>query len=784
MAQPNHTTKSGSRHNAEDRAHGAQALDHLDKAKDHLQQAGFGADDAPKSMMLVRQMLAAAKAVPACWDAGQYAVSEGWDAATAFSLIQPLNQLLASEISENDADGIALLQAAITSLSKFGMGELADQNEAIAQDAENEAAAQAAAMGAMPNMLSLNDALVFQGTEVKALGDGLVGGYLVRYGDEKKTDLTGDFFTDKTNFGDAAESIVFYNHGLDPTLGKKQFKNKAALGTDKIGKWIKHQLDLRDEYEKATYGLAEQKKLGWSSGTVGHIVERERVGSAMWIKTWLLGLDASYTPTPAERLNEAIPLKAFVDSLPGRTAAPNGAHDAPTESPVSGKPKQEIKTMADATATAPPAISPEMQAMFDKIMGAVGEVKKVQDEMKNAAPVHETGTIPNSAAKTAEILAAQTAPATVHTETLHEKYADEQINALKAYMAKEMGVDDWRKHVRKMREADSKVADAWKSFVRAPVDPYKRHEYEQAIKASLVEGTASLGGDLVPIIYSNQVVSNLITDSVVRKSGATIVPVSGTNTFQVPTLTRSGSAPIASEMSAASQMEPTIGHQNFTAYAYRAQYIASREEMLDSRIPLDSLLVDNASWQLVQSENNHFVVGTGASQPQGIAVAASLISASPGSTIALAFASASGADNIVTLYHSLPYQYRDTAVWFANDATIAQIRKIRVGSNAASLGDYIWQPGLQSGSPDRLLGRPIYTANNMTTSGSAAGSLQSCLVFCDPRFFWIADFNNGGMNFQVLNELYAASAAVGWWFWKRMDSHLLVAEAAQGLALR
>jgi HK97 family phage major capsid protein len=134
----------------------------------------------------------------------------------------------------------------------------------------------------------------------------------------------------------------------------------------------------------------------------------------------------------------------------------------------------------------------------------------------------------------------------------------------------------------------------------------------------------------------------------------------------------------------------------------------------------------------------------------------------------------------VDVYHGLPYQYRPNGVWFANDTVIKSIRKARDGSGAAaSIGQFLWQPGLQADQPDRLMGKPIYPLNNMATSGSTS----AVLVFCDPRFFWIADFANGGLDFQVLNELYAASMSVGYTFWKRFDSHLLVAEAAVGVKL-
>ena len=37
------------------------------------------------------------------------------------------------------------------------------------------------------------------GSKVKALGNGKIGGYLVRFGSEKETDLGGDYFTIDTD---------------------------------------------------------------------------------------------------------------------------------------------------------------------------------------------------------------------------------------------------------------------------------------------------------------------------------------------------------------------------------------------------------------------------------------------------------------------------------------------------------------------------------------------------------------------------------------------------------
>lgn len=628
-------------------------------------------------------------------------------------------------------------------------------------------------------------ALITFGTEVKALGDGKLGGYLVRFSGAADPDLTGDYFTAETDFGEHDETPVLYHHGLDTNL-KARVLGKGKTKKDSVGIWVEAQLQMRDEYEKAIYEMAQAGKLGWSSGTAPHLVERVVEGKAARITRWPLGLDASLTPTPAEPRNAAITLKAYIAEL--ETAgqpAPDGAQEqavtetsqplsaddaqAPeaqeTVAPVGAEKQTEIKTMTTETQDTPSA-TPDLAGKLEAILGKFEKVAADVEAMK-AAPVQKTSGL-------AEQLEANQAAA--YNRIPKEDLATEQLTALKSYLNREMPADEWRKHNADVRKQEAESMAAFKAITRAMPHqlPYAVGRYmDAAMKASLVEGTASLGGNLVPTGYSNQLVGTLMEDSIVRKSGAYQIPVSGTNSFKVPSITRSGSAPLATELAAATQTEPTFSEVSFDAYAYRAQYIASREQIVDSRIPLDTLLIDNAAWQIVQSENNHFGAGTGSSQPQGVNQATTAVSA--GSLLSLL-----DTDDVLDLYHAIPYQYRANAVWFANDQVIKQIRKLRdLSGGAASTGNYIWQPGLQAGQPDRLLGRPIYTLNSMASSGSTS----NVMVFGDPRFFWIADFNTGGTEFQVLNELYAASAAVGWTFWRRFDSNIMVGEAFRGLRL-
>lgn len=154
------------------------------------------------------------------------------------------------------------------------------------------------------------DTIIAWGGAVKALGNGRIGGYLVRFTTDEDPDLEGEFFTKDTDFGDAETAPVFYQHGMDPKLGKRRL-GKAKHKRDEFGIWAETQLEMRDEYEQFIYEMAEAGKMGWSSGVPGHLIERESYGKAVWIKMWLLGLDDTLTPIPAEPRNTALPLKSW-----------------------------------------------------------------------------------------------------------------------------------------------------------------------------------------------------------------------------------------------------------------------------------------------------------------------------------------------------------------------------------------------------------------------------------------------------------------------------------------
>lgn len=173
------------------------------------------------------------------------------------------------------------------------------------------------------------ETLIQFGSEVKALNDtGRVGGFLVLFGDATTGDLSKyrDYFDAATYYGNHKTSAVIYNHALDEQLKGTVLDCEGALEVKDAGVWIESQLELRDDYEKAVFKMVKDKKLGWSSGTASHLVEREPVneGKAHHVTRWPLGLDASLTPTPADYRNVAqvVSLKSWDHHLKSLAGLP------------------------------------------------------------------------------------------------------------------------------------------------------------------------------------------------------------------------------------------------------------------------------------------------------------------------------------------------------------------------------------------------------------------------------------------------------------------------------
>jgi hypothetical protein len=128
--------------------------------------------------------------------------------------------------------------------------------------------------------------------------EGRVGGYLVVWGSPARRDLQGEYFTPETDLGLEwyPRRPVLYHHGLDGTLKAALIGVIDRLIPDETGVWAEAQLEVRQRYVRAVQRLIDKGALGWSSGSLPHLVEVAEDGR---IKRWII-VEGSLTPSPAE----------------------------------------------------------------------------------------------------------------------------------------------------------------------------------------------------------------------------------------------------------------------------------------------------------------------------------------------------------------------------------------------------------------------------------------------------------------------------------------------------
>lgn len=179
----------------------------------------------------------------------------------------------------------------------------------------------------------MSDLRIGFGDAVKALDPARrrVGGYAIRWGSPSDRDLQGEYFTPDTKLwldGQPVKYAVF-DHGLDGELGSERI-GKMTAKFDNTGVYVEGDLEAidwgsdvtakADRYLAKVYELAEQGKLGWSSGSSPYLARTEPGGK---IKTWPI-IEFSLTPTPAEFRNRVVPIKSWLDgraTKAGRTVS-------------------------------------------------------------------------------------------------------------------------------------------------------------------------------------------------------------------------------------------------------------------------------------------------------------------------------------------------------------------------------------------------------------------------------------------------------------------------------
>ena len=536
------------------------------------------------------------------------------------------------------------------------------------------------------------------GGEVKALGNGKIGGYLIRFGDWKNPDLHGEYFSKETDFGDAETTPVYYGHGFDPTLGLKILAYKASLKKDDIGVWIEAQLSLRDEYERAIYGFVEMNKMGWSSGTAGHLVVREisNDGMNVFIKRWPLGLDASLTPAPAEPQNMVESLKTALENLKAANIFPV----------IENIDKNEVNVYNEQVAIEGEAEVPITDTLANSETVVIESNPTLKESITMDITEEKLGEIVQSAANDAADKAATKA----YNSFIGTLQPD---NATELVVTKDEADQPW-----------NTAGEYFKAVKMAALAPYALDRRLKALEVKatgLSEGVPTDGGFLVPPQFAPGILEKMYSIGELL-SRISIDPIEG-NSMTYNAVSETSRADGSryggvrgywmAEGGTKTASKPVFEQIDLKLKKVAALCYAT-DELLEDANALASWLMRTVPDELSFQAEAAIYRGDGVGKPLGILSSPCLVSASRYTLLLISV------DDIARMLARRWARARDY-VWLINTDVMPQL--VQLGSTTHP----VWMPSLREGIPSTLMGLPVVEIEYASTLGTVGDIMLASL---------------------------------------------------------
>lgn len=275
----------------------------------------------------------------------------------------------------------------------------------------------------------------------------------------------------------------------------------------------------------------------------------------------------------------------------------------------------------------------------------------------------------------------------------------------------------------------------------------------------LQEGVDSDGGYLVPVEYDKRLIDVLNEENIMRTLG-TKITTSGEHKINIAA-TKPAAAWIE-EGGALSFGDATFDQIYLDAFKLHVAIKVTEELLYDSAFNLENYIITEFGKALANAEEDAFLNGDGKGKPLGI------FAKTGGGQSTGTLTAALKSDDLIDLIYSLKRPYRKNASFILNDATLAQVKKLKDNN-----GQYLWQPSYQAGEPDRILGYTVRTSAYAPTDAIAFG---------DYRYYNIGD--RGSRSFKQLNELFAGNGMIGFVAKERVDGKLVLPEAVKILGLK
>ena len=275
----------------------------------------------------------------------------------------------------------------------------------------------------------------------------------------------------------------------------------------------------------------------------------------------------------------------------------------------------------------------------------------------------------------------------------------------------------------------------------------------------LQEGVDADGGYLVPGEYDHRLI-DVLTEENIMRGIATKITTSGEHKINIAA-TKPAAAWIE-EGEALSFGDATFDQKILDAHKLHVAIKITEELLYDNAFGLENYIITGFGKALANAEEDAFLNGDGVGKPTGI------FDKTKGGESIGTLTAALKSDDILDLIYKLKRPYRKNASFIMNDATLAQIRKLKDNN-----GQYLWQPSYQANEPDKILGYNIRTS---------AFAPTDAIAFGDYKYYNIGD--RGSRSFKQLNELFAGNGMIGYVAKERVDGLLILPEAVKILGLK
>jgi len=255
--------------------------------------------------------------------------------------------------------------------------------------------------------------------------------------------------------------------------------------------------------------------------------------------------------------------------------------------------------------------------------------------------------------------------------------------------------------------------------------------------------TVAADPEIIPVSFVRRLYEHVIENSAIRRTNVTIITTTSGENLDLPKTSAFMTGQLTAEGVAIAENDPSFAKLTLGAFKYTNAVQASMELLTDDAVDLEGFIARDLGRAVADDMGTDFIVGDGSSKPNGIVTASTL-----GVTGATSVSGAFSADDLIDLQYAVIEVYANRGTFMMRRASEGATRKLKGSDN-----NYLWQPGLQVGSPNLLLGAPVVNDPNMAAFAIDAKSV----IFGDFSAYVIRDVGSVRISrsddFAFLNDL-------------------------------